>query len=98
MGRPPASRTVLCRREDPTPGPGDPGDPAGKMPIFRPTHDPGKKIYTEDLGSHWITYLELPTGEKLQVSSPAPMPEDAQGIAFAWQDACFFDGTKEELL
>ena len=59
---------------------------------------PAKKIYTEDLGSHWITYLELPTGEKLQVSSPAPMPEDAQGIAFAWQDACFFDGTKEELL
>lgn len=57
-----------------------------------------KKIYTEDLGSHWITYLELPTGEKLQVSSPAPMPEDAQGIAFDWQDACFFDGTKEELL
>lgn len=59
---------------------------------------PAKKIYTEDLGSHWITYLELPTGEKLQVSSPTPMPEDAQGIAFAWQDACFFDGTKEELL
>ena len=59
---------------------------------------PAKKIYTEDLGSHWITYLELPTGEKLQVSSPAPMPEDARGIAFDWQDACFFDGTKEELL
>lgn len=59
---------------------------------------PAKKIYTEDLGSHWITYLELPTGEKLQVSSPAPMPEDALGIAFDWQDACFFDGTKEELL
>ncbi|WP_317424001.1 ABC transporter ATP-binding protein [uncultured Acidaminococcus sp.] len=59
---------------------------------------PAKKIYTEDLGSHWITYLELPTGEKLQVSSPAPMPEDARGIAFDWQDVCFFDGTKEELL
>jgi ABC-type sugar transport system ATPase subunit len=59
---------------------------------------PAKKIYTEDLGSHWITYLALPTGEKLQVSSPAPMPETARGIVFDWNDVCFFDGTKEELL
>ena len=59
---------------------------------------PAKKIYEEDLGSHWITYLQDPNGDKFQVSSPTPMPQDAVGIDFAWENACFFDGETEVLL
>ncbi|WP_302220883.1 ABC transporter ATP-binding protein [uncultured Acidaminococcus sp.] len=59
---------------------------------------PATKIYEEDLGSHWITYLKDPRGDKLQVSSPLPMPADAAGIDFDWDNVCFFDGEKEVLL
>lgn len=59
---------------------------------------PAKRIYQEDLGSHWITYLENPVGDTLQVSSPSPMPTDALGISFSWDDTCFFDREKENLL
>ncbi len=59
---------------------------------------PAKKMYEEDLGSHWITYLEDPLGDTLQVSSPHPMPKDALGISFSFEDTCFFDGEKETLL
>jgi len=59
---------------------------------------PAKKIYEEDLGSHWITYLQDPSGNRFQVSSPTPMPRDAAGIDFNWENACFFDGETEVLL
>ena len=90
MGRPPAAGPYAPGGKAAAPGPGDPGDPAGKCRFSTDPMLPAKKIYEEDLGSHWITYLKDPRGDKLQVSSPLPMPADAAGIDFDWDNVCFF--------
>ncbi|WP_270440929.1 ABC transporter ATP-binding protein [Acidaminococcus provencensis] len=59
---------------------------------------PAVRSYAENLGSHWITYLTLPDGTDLRLSTAAPMPENAPGISFAWEDTCFFDAESEVLL